>query len=218
VTNFGWTGEREEAAGQGWGVSWQCPDCRRVVVGHVLGVAASGPTRARIGGQRSGNSGMSRQRRLGNLERFRLRVEMPQEFKLERAKLVTGRIDLDGFVTHARCLAFASRDERLAVSRFSLASLVLSDETLSNWTDRIIKLREKRIRYGRMQESEVVGHPGVKTSGKLRDSRRFVWFWLLDWLLRRPRHSIELRVWHCEAGNKLYHALGRDAAKCPHRR
>jgi hypothetical protein len=60
------------------------------------------------------------------------------------------------------------------------------------------------VRYGRFQESEIAGHPGIKTSGAPRDVKRYLSLRFFDWLLRRPRHINELRVWHCESGNKLF--------------
>ena len=47
VTNFGWVGDTSSLAAQSWGVSWQCPDCKRVVVAHILGRGEEKPERVR---------------------------------------------------------------------------------------------------------------------------------------------------------------------------
>jgi hypothetical protein len=99
LVNFGWVGERsEEIIGQGWGLGWQCAECGRVVVAHLIGRGLENPGRTQrlaaavldtlechgSGGWRTWGA-------------FGLQLELPEEFQLGRAKLMTGRIDLEWF-------------------------------------------------------------------------------------------------------------------------
>ncbi len=47
LVNFGWTGERDSPAGQGWGVSWECADCGRVIVAQIIGRGHERPEKVR---------------------------------------------------------------------------------------------------------------------------------------------------------------------------
>jgi hypothetical protein len=53
LVHFGWTGERDAPLGQGWGAAWQCPDCGRVVLVHIIGRGRDAATRCSASRARS---------------------------------------------------------------------------------------------------------------------------------------------------------------------
>ncbi len=207
LTSFGWTGERDEPNGQGWGVAWHCPDCGRVVVGHVIGRGSEKPDRVReLAASVLESLECHGQGGWETWSVFDLRLEVPQEFELERAKLVTGKLELEWIRPRpAGAMAWSKRDERLALARFSLASSVLHEEDLEEWAHRVVKpLDKKRLIYGKLEERETTEHPGVYTRGAIKDFRHRYLFYAIDWLFRRPRMLTELRAWHCAPSNKLF--------------
>ncbi len=206
LTSFGWTGEREEIAGQGWGVAWQCPDCGRVVVGHVIGRGREKPERVReLAAQVLETLECHGQGGWETWSVFDLHLEMPMEFKLERARFVTGRLELEWIRPRpAGAMAWSKREERMALARFSLAASVLQNENLEEWTNRVVRPLDKKRSYGKLSETQVDGHAGVLAQGALKDFRRRLLFYALDWLLRRARPLTQLRAWHCEPSNKLF--------------
>jgi hypothetical protein len=206
LTSFGWTGEREDIAGQGWGVSWQCPDCGRVLVGHLIGRGRERPERVReLAAQVLESLECHGQGGWETWSVFDLRLEVPAEFKLDRARLVTGRLELEWIRPRLPgAMAWSKRDERLALARFSLAASVLQNESLEEWTNRVLRPLDKKRVYGKMSEVAVDGHAGVLAQGILKDIRRRTLFYALDWMMRRARPLTELRAWHCEPSNKLF--------------
>ncbi len=207
LTSFGWTGERDEIAGQGWGVAWQCPDCKRVVVGHIIGRGQEKPERVReLASSVLESLECHGQGGWETWSVFDLHVEIPQEFELERARLVTGRLELEWMRARAAAiLPWTKRDERMTLARFSLAASVLHEETIEEWANRVVKpMDKKRLIYGKLEERETTGHDGVWTRGQVKDFRRRYLFYAIDWLFRRTRFQTELRAWHCEPVNKLF--------------
>lgn len=206
LANFGWTGERDEIAGQGWGMAWQCAECGRVVVAHLIGRGAERPERVRELAttlleslECHGQGGWE------TWSVFDLRLEIPLEFKLERARLVTGKLELDWIRPRTPgVLAWTQRDERLALSRFALASTILQDEKIEEWATRVVKPLDKKRSYGKFAPTEIVGKNGALARGALKDFRRRYTVFALDWVLRRARQHTELRVWHDEDSNKLF--------------
>ena len=211
VTNFGWNGERDEPLGQGWGVSWQCPDCGRVVVGHVIGRGSEKPERVReLAATVLESLECHGQGGWQTWSVFDLHLEMPQEFALERAKLVTGKLELNWIRPHETgLLGWTKRDETISLTRFALASQVLHDETLTEWTNRVVKPADKKRAYDKPETTQILGHDAVCARGRIKDPRRRAFHFVLDRVFRQPRFHTDLRAWHCEPINKLF-ALRSD--------
>jgi hypothetical protein len=212
LTNFGWLGERgDPVANQGWGVAWECPDCGRITVAHVLGrgqekrdkvqqLAAEVLTSLECHGS-------------GGWETwsvFDLQLEIPEIFHLATAKLLISRLEFEWVKPRPSGLfGWTKRPERITLLRVPVANVVLENETLEEWAQRSVTRPHKRYCFGAPAATTVHGHPAVLQRGRLRNLRNFLWLWLLDRLLRRRTLPVEMRAWQCEESNKLY-ALGSD--------
>ncbi|MDQ3812654.1 MAG: hypothetical protein M3347_01730, partial [Armatimonadota bacterium] len=206
IVSFGWTGEREDVLdGQGWGVAWRCEECGRIVVAHVIGrglektekvqkLAAEVLTSLEC----HGSGGWQ------TWSVFDLRLEMPEEFLLSRAKIVTGRIEIEWIRPRPPApKGWTRRDERVAVRRLAAANVLLENETLEDWTERVQARPDKRRAFGAAAETTVRGHPALLLQGVPRHLRRRI----TEWCLNRLRCRIppaEMRVWHCEESNKIF--------------
>lgn len=209
---FGWTGERDAPAGQGWGVSWQCADCGRVIVAQIIGRGRERPERVRelatevlSGLECHGSGGWE------TWSVFDLRLEVPEEFHLSRSRLLTGRLELEWTRTAPpKMLAlFPKRPERLALTRLSLADSLLGRESLEEWACRTSDLRDKKLSFGAWTETVVRTHAALLGIGALRDWRKRLGGWLLARFLRQAPASVQMRLWHCEPSNKIF-ALTSD--------
>jgi hypothetical protein len=205
LVNFGWTGDKEEAVAHGWGVAWQCGDCGRVVVAHLMGrgTERSGKVQRLAGEVLSslechGNGGWQ------TWSLFNCRIEIPEEFGLDRAKLMTGRIDME-WVRARKPGIFSSlgRDERITLSRWSLASVLLQRQTLQEWAENNLKRGDKHWSYSDWEETTVGEVPALTSEGVLRDLRLRLRGRLIDLVLRRPTRGARMLVWHNETDNKI---------------
>lgn len=206
VTNFGWIGDASSMAAQSWGVSWQCPDCKRVVVAHILGRGDEKPERVReLAGRVLESLECHGEGGWLTWSVFDMNVEIPDAFRLERAKLVTGRLELDWVRGETGGqFGWARRNERLGLTRFSLASILLQNETMAEWARRIICDADKKFRWGKFEEAEVLGCEALLARGSWKDMRKVVLHRVLDKLRKKTPSQPEMRVWHHEEQNKIY--------------
>jgi hypothetical protein len=211
LVNFGWKGDRDEPVSQGWGVGWKCDDCGRVVVAHMMGRGNESADKVqRLAGEVlttlecHGTGGW----RIWSV--FDCRVEIPEEFHLGRAKLMTGQIDME-WIRPRKPGMFAvfGRDERIALSRWSLAAVLLERDTLTEWAKRKLTHRDKRWVFKEYNDDEGPRHAGLLSIGALRDLRLRYRGMAIDYVLRRRSPRAELRVWQCEPSNKIF-ALSTD--------
>jgi hypothetical protein len=213
LAQYGWIGEREDVIGQGWGVAWHCGDCGRVVVAEVMG----------RGREQSEKVQRLASEVLGSLEChgsggwqtwsvFDLRLEVPEEFRLSRARLLTGRFEIEWIKPRTGGIGgWLARDQRLTLTRLSLADTLLQNQSLEEWARQTIVQPDKRWAFKEFEETRVRDHPALLAYGKVRDLRRRAGAALLDFLLRRRTPPAELRVWHCQPSNKLF-ALSSELA------
>ncbi len=207
LVNFGWIGERsEELVGQGWGLGWQCAECNRVVVAHLIGRGLENPGKM----QRLASEVLDTLECHGSggwrtWGAYGLQMELPEEFQLGRAKLMTGRLDLEWIkAPPAPPAGWIAARERIAIRRMAAANVVLAHESFGDWTERIIKNAGKEYRYNEQEETTVRAHKAVLLRGRLRDLKKYVQQRALGFLMRRPTIPVETFVWHCEESNKLY--------------
>ena len=221
LVQFGWVGEREEPTAHGWGVAWHCAECGRVVVGHMMG--------------RGGENGAEKQDKIqrlagevfGSLEChgvggwqswsvFSCHVEIPEEFALTRASLMAGRLEWEWTrLKKPGLFSFLARDERLTLARWSLAAVLLQNQTLEEWADANLARADKKMTWGNWKNAKESGNTSLAQSdalqgrGTVRDIsmriRETVW----DTLLRRVARPKEILLWHDAANNKIF-ALGSD--------
>jgi hypothetical protein len=141
---------------------------------------------------------------------FDLSVDVPEEFTLKRSKLMTGRLELEWVRTRdAGLLAWMRRDERLLLSRWSVADMILRNESLLDWAWRTLTTSDKLALWRPWQETEMRGHAAVEAPGLLRDLRRRFWVAVLRRVQPAQAPASTLRAWHCPDSNKLF-ALGGE--------
>ena len=144
-------------------------------------------------------------------------VEIPEAFRLERAKLVTGRLELDWVRGETGGqFAWTRRNERLSLSRFSLASMLLQNETLDEWARRVIRDADKKTRWSNFEESQVLGCDAVTARGSWKDFRKVLLHRVLDRMRKKSPAPPQLRAWHDEQQNKLFVLKSDIEAKNAH--
>jgi hypothetical protein len=207
LVNFGWIGEHDDVPdGQGWGVAWECSDCGRVVVAHLIGRGLERPEKV----QRLATEVLSSLECHGSggwqtWSVFDLQLEIPEGFQLGQAKLETGRLQLEWMRPQPRgWRGWGQRPERIALRRLALANVILENEPLDDWAQRVIGYGDKSRRFGPPEETTVRGHNACLLHGTPRDPRRRVATWCFDRLSRRRTPPAEVRVWHCEESNKIF--------------
>lgn len=207
LVNFGWMGERgDPEASQGWGVAWECPECSRVTVAHVVGRGAE--KRDRI--QRLASEVLSTLECHGSggwetWGVFDLQLEVPEQFQMSNAKLLISRLEFEWTkAAPPPPRGWIQPSERIALLRLPVANVVLENESLEKWTERVVARPHKRMRFGKPQEITVHGHHALLLQGRPRDFKRRITTWILDRILRRRTPPGELRVWSCEESNKIF--------------
>ena len=211
LVNYGWTGDPEENTNQqGWGVAWHCNDCNRIMVAHIIGRGHEPEDKV----QRLASEVLSSLECHGHggwqtWSLFELQLEIPEEFVLGTAKLMTGRIEIDWQrvlkgkfpLNHLPAL---HRLERVSLRRLAAANVLLESETLEEWTTRVIGRGNQRYALGQSVAAETHGHAGFVLHGAPRDLRRRIVTWGGDLIRRRRTPLVEARVWHCEESNKIF--------------
>lgn len=206
VFSFGWTGAPDAPSSCGFGAAWFCPTCDRVTFTHILG--HKGEKAAKIERLASeiltplechGEGGWD------SWSLYDLKIEIPSEFELARAQLLLNKVELEW--VRPRPVGFygwGRRAERLKLSRFPVASVLLSDESLQEWADWNLRDKQKLLRLGAAMPATVNGHEAVLYRGGPKDPRAAVSVWIFDKILRRRTPPGELRVWNCENSNRVW--------------
>lgn len=207
LVNFGWTGESGDVpAGHGWGVAWQCGECGRVVLAHIIGRGLEKPEKV----QKLASEVLTTLECHGSggwqtWGLFGLRLEIPEEFQLARAKIVTGRIEIEWIRPRPPGpRGWTRHEERIRVWRMAAGNVVLDEETLEDWTVRVLAEPDKRRRFGEPEATMVHGHEAFLLYGVARHIRQRAVNWALDRLLRRRTPPAVLRVWYCAQSNKIF--------------
>ena len=206
LVNFGWTGDSDEhLAAHGWGTSWHCAECGRVVVAHLMGRGGEKPRAAQqlatdifTSLECHGRGGWQA------WSVFGLSVEIPTEFALGRAKLQTGKIEIEW----ARPLpgglnGWQARPERIVLQRIAAANVLLEHEALPDWTRRKLFASDKRTAYGASAEIAAHGEDGLLFEGAPRQWRQRAVQMARAKILRQAVPQAQLRVWQSEKANKI---------------
>ena len=159
LASFGWKSDGA-ILGQGYGIAWQCEKCGRVVVAQTIGRGSERPGKLQnlasevfTSMECHGSGGWE------TWSVFGLRVEIPEEFRLNKSRLLTGRIEFDWTRGAARgMMAYFARDERIALSRHALANVLLQNETLHDWARRVVMGADKRTFYRALQAAPLPGN------------------------------------------------------------
>jgi len=208
ATSFGWTSDNSGDAPCGYGVAWSCPDCKRVVVAHLLGQNHEAPKRVE----------RSVQEILGSLDcdghggwdtwaAFELALDVPDEFPVARSQMLVSRLDLEWIRPRPIGLyGWGRRAERLRVQRFPVAGVLLEGKPLSEWADWNIAFKNKALSLSRREEEKasVNGHEALVYRGPVRDPRARISILFFDLILRRKTPHTRVLVWQCEQSNRIF--------------
>ena len=216
LVQFAWIGEREEHAAHGCGVAWQCEECGRVLVGHMTGDGAEKRDKTqRLASEIFGSMECHGAGGWQTWSVYGCRIEMPEEFELAGAKLMTGRLEWEWKRPRKPGMfAFMGRDERLKLMRYSLAAVLVEHRSLQEWAE--ANLNKDKVWHWRgwttLDEAERQAQPApiaaavaaVAAHGVLRDLRLQLRGRLIDLILRRHPAPPDLTAWHDAKENKLW--------------
>lgn len=205
LVNFGWTSDDSEPlAAHGWGTAWRCGDCGRVVVAHLFGRAGEKPrTAQQWAGEIFTSLECHGQGGWQAWSVFGLSGEIPLDFVLTRAKLQTGRLEIEWqrpIPTGPR--GWWARPERLILRRSSAANLLLEKETLEEWTRRTMLWLDKKSRWQEPQEWTFQSNEGLLIPGEPKPLKERLAH-LARARVRQPVTQTALHIWHDEETNKI---------------
>ena len=212
LINFGWKGDPQDPmAAHGWGTGWHCAECGRVVVAHLVGRGRETPAKA----QRLASGIFSEMECHGEggwntWNVFGFQVDIPEDFTLRMGKLQTGKIELewemprpdDWWMTPKW---WGRRPERVGVQRLSAANLVLLEQDLQTWAEKVVPRCHKSYLFDLDKNNS--NNDEIWFTGKMwRIRQRFLdVLWKI--ILRRKPQLIRAKVWRDEKDNKLFFAF-----------
>jgi hypothetical protein len=212
LANFGWQGDARQTVSHGFGAAWFCAATNRVIVAHAVGLENDKLEKT----QRMAAEVLSSFQSHGvggwqTWSAFGLQLELPEEFRLITAKMQTGRLEFDWerVLPHEPMAIFSPmkwglRPEKIGLRRISAANVVLENESLEDWAQRVTPGFWKKLRFGKWEEKDVLKTTGLVAPGRLKDFRLHFLGVALNKLLRRRPAKLELTVWHDENDNKIF--------------
>ncbi|MBW3636326.1 MAG: hypothetical protein KY445_07660 [Armatimonadetes bacterium] len=206
VTSFGWTGAPGAPTSCGFGAAWFCPTCDRVTFAHVVGHQKDKAAKIeRLAGEILGPLECHGEGGWDSWSFYDIQIEIPAEFELARAQMLLNKIEVEWIRPRPVGLyGWGRRPERLKLSRFPVANVLLTDSSLEEWADWNVRDKQKLLRFGDAAPTSVNGHEAVLYRGGPKDPRSIASVWLFDKILRRRTPPGELRVWNCQASNRLW--------------
>jgi hypothetical protein len=185
--NFSWQG-----AGRGQGKIWYCATCNRIVVAQVVGMQKDQGALAAIASQLFASLHDHAQDGYDLWGLYDLQMEIPQDFRLESQKLLSGYLQL----------IFTRGAERIVVDRWGLANMTLKKFTLDEWfrNNALISLK----RQEREECTLARGHETLRYAGVLPLGARLKAFRESRGGLRRFPTRYEGGAWFCPESNKIY--------------
>jgi len=185
--NFSWTG-----AGRGQGKIWQCSHCRRIVVAQVVGMPKDGGAIAAIASQLFASIQDHSVDGYDLWALYDLKVEIPDDFRLQEQKLLSGYLSL----------TFGRHGERIILDRWGLANMTLKKFKLEDWFQNNISVNLKRMKTDEIESDQghAISHysggiPPLLLARLLRDTVGS---------MRRFPTRFEGGVWHCTESNKIF--------------
>jgi len=185
LRGFSWRGPEQAV-----GVIWRCAECGRTVIAQVI----SPPGEQIEPLAREVLTSLEDHAREGKITwaLYGLAFEAPEEFRLERQKLMAGYLEL----------ALATGRRRLRVCRWGLADVALAERDLQHWYE-VEQVRRRDVVW-ECEPAVVKEHEGLVVEGHRRRlahrARR-----AMERLLRlRIASDFDGRVWHCPQSNRIY--------------
>ena len=206
VTSFGWIGAPDAPSSCGYGAAWSCPVCKRVTFAHIIGHAGEKPGKImRLAGEILTDMECHGKGGWETWGAFDLQLEIPTEFELKSAQLLINKVDIEWIRPRPNGLyGWGRRAERLRVTRFPVANVLLDGKDLKEWADWNIQHKNKQLSLREAAPEECNGHAGLLYRGPIKDLKQRAGTWLFDVLLRRRTPQGEVRVWECPESNRLY--------------
>jgi hypothetical protein len=209
ATSFGWSGHSTDPlATQGWGASWQCAHCQRVVVAHLVGRAHEATrdtqrlaTEIFTGLSCHGTGGWE------TWAVFGMKLEVPEEFEMKAARLLAGRIECAWERVGPQVPLtpnWTRFDERIEITRISAASIVLQNEALGDYISRTIAGPDKKRVWNGGEEAEFGARKGWLFGGQPSEPRKRALFWAQNKRARNKPPAFEMRAWHDALSNKIF--------------
>jgi hypothetical protein len=206
VTSFGWIGDDAAQTTCGFGAAWYCPQCDRVTFAHIVGQANEKPGKIeRLAGEILGPLECHSEGGWDSWSLYDLKIDIPTEFELARAQLLLNKVELEWIRPRPVGLyGWGRKAERLKLSRFPVASVLLADQSLKDWAYWNVREKQKLLKLGIAEETRVNGHEAVLFQGGAKDPRVALTVWLFDKALRRRTPPGEIRVWNCDVSNRIW--------------
>ncbi len=184
--NFSWTG-----AGKGQGKIWRCKTCNRVVVAQVVGLGKDQNSISSIAAQLFATLKDHSEDGYELWGLYDLKLYIPQDFRLESQKLLSGHLHL----------SFIRQAERVIFDRWGLANMTKKKFTLIEWFQNaavtgLKKLKLSKIKLDSGHEAEIYTGPlsVIAKAQTVKESRSF----------RRFPTRFAGGVWECTETNKIF--------------
>ena len=185
--NFSWTG-----AGRGQGKIWRCDHCNRVVVAQVIGLQKDHNQISTVASQLFATIQDHSPDGFDLWALYDFEGSVPESFKLVSHKLMSGHLQL----------CFARGAEKIQMDRWGLANVTLKKFTEEEWFIAHAVCRTSKLE--RRNPPITSSHAGVKFSGALPVTARFVAVRDAKGSVRNLPSLFEGAIWHCEPSNKLF--------------
>ncbi len=207
VTSFGWLGDAAGEVTGGFGAAWVCPTCKRVTFAHVVGQRGEKAAKIeRLAGEILGPLECHGEGGWDKWSLFDFEIEIPSAFELGRAQILLSKVEMEWVRPRPLGIyGWGKRAERLKLWRFPVASALLADISLEDWTRFSLLNPHKQVVYPRPAEAgRINGHEALFYEGRIRDPRQLVPVRLFDKLMRRVTPPPRLQVWDCPVSNRIW--------------
>jgi hypothetical protein len=206
VTSFGWKSDPDQPAGCGFGAAWHCPTCNRVTFIQIMGRGPEKPgTVERLASEVLTSMKCHGDGGWETWAAFDLQLEIPEEFRLGRAKLLLNLLELEWLRAPAAGFkGLGVPPERIGVRRYPVANVLLAHMSLKEFVEAKIAADHKTLRLHNPKEAKVHGHEALIYQTSPRDPRIRIRRQILNKFLRRQGHKGQTLVWTCPESNKIY--------------
>lgn len=185
--HFNWQG-----AGRGQGKIWYCATCHRIVVAQVVGLNKDAAGMNAVASQLFATLHDHPEDGFDLWALYDLQVGIPEDFRLEAQRLLSGHLHLE----------FGRGAERILLDRWGLANVALKKFTLAEWLH-----NHAPVNLARMERSEVEterGHTALRYTGSLPALARVRALKEGRGSLRRFPTRYTGGIWECAQTNKIF--------------